>query len=43
MREFLRKYRIYLIAMVAVYALISLWLFFMTDTPQSVPFEYQVN
>lgn len=43
MREFLRKYRVYLIAMVVVYAMISLWLFFMTDAPQSVPFEYQVN
>lgn len=41
--EFLKKYRWYLIGMVVLYAAISMWLFFMTDSPQSVPFEYQVN
>ena len=29
--------------MVALYAGMSLWLFFMTDAPQAVPFEYQVS
>ena len=41
--EFIKKYRWYLIGMVALYAAISFWLFFMTDSPQAVPFEYQVN
>jgi hypothetical protein len=41
--DFIKKYRWYLIGMVALYAGISLWLFFMTDSPQAVPFEYQVN
>jgi hypothetical protein len=41
--EFIRKYRWYLIGMVTLYAAISIWLFFMTDSPQAVPFEYQVN
>ena len=41
--DFIKRYRWYLIGMVALYASISLWLFFMTDSPQAVPFEYQVN
>ena len=42
-REFLRKYRWHLVAVLFVYVAISLWLFFATDSPQSVPFEYQVR
>ncbi len=41
--EFIRKYKWYLIVLVCFYAAISVWLFFLTDSPQSVPFEYQVN
>jgi hypothetical protein len=29
--------------MLLLYAALSLWLFFLTDAPQTVPFEYQVN
>lgn len=43
MTEFLKKYRWYILTMVILYAGISLWLFFLTDSPQAVPFEYQVN
>ncbi len=43
MIEFLKKYRWYPLSMVALYAFISIWLFFLTDSPQNVPFEYQVN
>ena len=43
MTEFLKKYRWYILAMVVLYAGISLWLFFLTDSPQAVPFEYQIN
>ena len=43
MTGFLKKYRWYILIMVALYAGISLWLFFLTDSPQAVPFEYQVN
>ena len=43
MIEFLKKYRWYLVGIVTIYALITIWLFFLTDTPQNVPFEYQVN
>jgi hypothetical protein len=39
----LKKYKWYVIALVALYVGISLWLFFLTDSPQSVPFEYQFN
>ncbi len=42
MIAFLKKYRWYLIVSVAVYAAVSLWLFFATETPQTTPFEYQV-
>ena len=41
--ELLKKYRWYLVSLVAIYAAISLWLFFLTDAPQSVPFEYEVH
>jgi len=43
MMRFLKQYKWYLIAMVCLYVGVSLWLFFLTDSPQSVPFEYQVN
>ncbi len=39
----IRKYKWYLIAVVALYAAISIWLFFLTDAPQTVPFEYEVH
>lgn len=42
MLDLLKKYRWYLIVSILVYAAVSLWLFFATDTPQAVPFEYQV-
>ena len=43
MTELLKKYRWHILTMVVLYAGISLWLFFLTDSPQAVPFEYQVN
>ncbi|MEE2663777.1 MAG: hypothetical protein VX681_06635 [Myxococcota bacterium] len=43
MIEFLRKYRWYIVSLVLLYAALSLWLFFLTDSPQAVPFGYQVN
>ena len=43
MGAWLRKYRWHLIVLVGLYAAISLWLFFLTDSPQSVPFEYQFD
>ncbi len=42
-RDLLKKYRWHLIVIVLVYAVISLWLFYFTDTPQDVPFEYEVH
>ena len=42
MLAFVKKYRWYLVVSIVVYAAVSLWLFFATDTPQAVPFEYQV-
>jgi len=41
--EIIRKHRWFLIALVVIYAAISLWLFFITDTPQTVPFEYEIR
>ena len=41
--ELLKKYRWHIATIVLLYAMISLWLFFFTDAPQSVPFEYQIN
>jgi len=32
-----------LLAIVGLYAAISLWLFYFTDSPQSVPFEYEIH
>ena len=42
-RELLAKYKWHLVTIVVFYAAISLWLFFFTDSPQSVPFEYEVH
>ena len=42
-RGFLKKYKWHLVTLVLVYAAITLWLFFLTDAPQTVPFEYQVH
>ena len=41
--ELIKKYRWYLVAIVALYAAITLWLFYFTDAPQNVPFEYEVH
>jgi hypothetical protein len=41
-RDFLRRYRWYLIVSLLVYAAITFWLFYLTDRPQTMPFEYQV-
>ena len=38
-----KNYRWHLITTVSVYVAISLWLFFFTDSPQSVPFEYEIH
>ena len=39
----LKKYRWQLVALVALYTAISFWLFFLTESPQSVPFQYQLR
>ena len=39
----LKKYKWYMLAMFILYSGISLWLFIATDSPQAVPFEYQVH
>lgn len=39
----LKKYRWHLLTIVALYAVISLWLFFFTESPQTVPFEYEIH
>lgn len=41
--ELAKKYKWTLIGIVCVYVVISLWLFLATDSPQEVPFEYQVR
>jgi len=38
-----KKYKWYLLAIVVLYAAISFWLFFLTDSPQTVPFEYEIH
>jgi hypothetical protein len=43
MRDLLRKYRWHIITIVTLYAVIAIWLFFFTDSPQNVPFEYEVH
>ena len=40
--EFVKKYKWWLISSLLFYVAISFWLFFATDNPQDVPFEYQV-
>ncbi len=42
MIQLLKKYRWYILVSILVYAAVSLWLFFATEAPQEVPFEYQV-
>ena len=42
MIAFLTKYRWYILVSVLVYAAVSVWLFWATETPQATPFEYQV-
>jgi hypothetical protein len=39
----IRKYKWALLVIVGLYAAISLWLFFFTDSPQTVPFEYEIH
>jgi hypothetical protein len=41
--EFIKKYKWYLISIVGLYAAITLWLFYFTDSPQTVPFEYEIR
>jgi hypothetical protein len=41
--ELIKKYKWHLVAIVVLYAAISLWLFFFTDSPQTVPFEYEIH
>jgi len=41
--ELIRKYKWYLTALVIVYSVVSIWLFFLTDAPQTVPFEYEIR
>ena len=41
--DLVKKYRWHIITIVSVYVAISLWLFFFTDSPQSVPFEYEIH
>lgn len=43
MTRFLRKYRWHLVALLVLYTAISLALYLLTDAPQTVPFDYQVN
>jgi hypothetical protein len=43
MGTWLRKYRWHLLVLLVAYAGISLWLFYFTDSPQQVPFEYQFD
>jgi hypothetical protein len=43
MGELLKKYKWHLVTIVVIYGAISLWLFFFTDSPQKVPFEYEIH
>lgn len=43
MKEFLRKYRWWIVGVLVVYVGISLLLVLLTDSPQSLPFQYQVR
>jgi uncharacterized membrane protein len=40
---FLKKYKWYLVSIVVLYAAVSIWLFYFTDSPQQVPFEYEIR
>jgi hypothetical protein len=42
-RDFIKKYKWVLISIVLLYTAISFWLFFFTDSPQTVPFEYEIH
>ena len=42
MAQFWKNYRWYIIGAVLAYAAATLWLFFATETPQNVPFRYQI-
>jgi len=42
MIAFLKRYRWHLLIALLVYAAVSVWLFLATESPQVVPFEYQV-
>ena len=39
----LKKYKWHITVIVGLYAAISIWLFFFTDSPQTVPFEYEIH
>jgi hypothetical protein len=39
----LKKYKWHLLVIVGIYAAVTLWLFLFTDSPQSVPFEYEIR
>ncbi len=43
MIELLKRYRWIVLGLVAIYAVISLWLFCFTEAPQNVPFEYELH
>ncbi len=43
MSGLLKKYKWHLLVIVFFYAAISVWLFFLTGAPQSVPFEYEIR
>jgi len=42
-RDFLRKYRWLLVGILVVYVCVSLLLLYLTDSPQALPFQYQVR
>jgi hypothetical protein len=42
-RDLLQKYKWHLVTIVLLYSAITIWLFFFTDSPQSVPFEYEIH
>ena len=41
--DLLKKYRWHIITTVSLYVAISLWLFFFTDSPQSIRFESEIH
>ena len=42
-RDLLRRYKRHLVTNVVLYSAITIGLFFFTDSPQSVPFEYEIH